>query len=171
MHLMSVGDANPRRSATLSLMHWLFRAGRVPVFLGVAGLALAGAFMSNVRDEYDARTILTARGQEVSATVTEVTEYNRSKESLAVRAALADGRLIDVDFADSNQLGAKVGQPIHVTVDPDDIRTNMPTDQLNSGQSFASGLAATSGPFALFGIGCFVFAFIRTKKAGSRADP
>lgn len=156
-------------------MHWLFRAGRrrwlVPVFLGVGGLVLAGAFTSNVIDGYDARAILRARGQQVTATVTEVTEYNRSKESLAVRATLPDGRLIDVDFAESNQLGAKVGQPVQVTIDPNDIRTCMPTDQLNNGQSFASGLAATSGPFALFAIGCFVFAYIRTKQAARRSDP
>lgn len=142
----------------------------VPVFLAVAALALAGAFLSNVIDEYDARAILSARGQQVTATVSEVTEYNRSKESLAVRAILPDGRLMDVDFAESNQLGAKVGQPVRVTIDPNDIRTSMPTDQLNNGQSFTSGLAATSGPFALFAIGCFVFAVIRDNEAIRRTE-
>ncbi|WP_132189207.1 MULTISPECIES: hypothetical protein [Kribbella] len=99
-----------------------------------------------------------------------MTEYNRSKQSLGVRAALPDGRLIDVDFAESSQLGATVGQPIQVTIDPRDIRTSMPTDQLNNGQSFATGLAALSGPPALFAIGCFVFAFIRAKETARRTD-
>ncbi|GAB2648179.1 hypothetical protein GCM10009743_24600 [Kribbella swartbergensis] len=139
-----------------------------PVFLGVAAVALAGGFMVNVIDEYDARSILRARGQPVTATVTEVTAYSRSKQSLAVRAALPDGRLVDVDFAESNQLGATVGQPVQVTIDPRDIRTSMPTDQLNNGQSFATGLAAASGPWAVFAIGCFVFAFIRAKEAARR---
>ena len=80
-------------------------------------------------EEYDARSILRAKGQQVTATVTEVTEYNRSSESLGVRAALPDGRLIDVDFAESNQLGAEVGQLVQVTIDPRDVRTSMPTDQ------------------------------------------
>ncbi|WP_329000875.1 hypothetical protein OHA18_41400 [Kribbella sp. NBC_00709] len=111
-------------------MHRLFRGERrgwlVPAFLGVAGLVLAGVFMSNVIDEYDARAILRARGQQVTATVTEVTEYSRSNESLEVRATLPDGQLVDVDFAESNQLGAKVGQLVQVTIDPNDIRTSMP---------------------------------------------
>jgi hypothetical protein len=126
--------------------------------------------MLNVVDEYDARSILRARGQHVTATVTEVIEYNRSNESLEVRAALPDGRLVDVDFAESNQLGAKVGQPVRLTIDPGDLLVSMPTDQLNNGQSFASSLAANSGPLALLGIGCFVFAFIRARERSRRAD-
>jgi hypothetical protein len=55
--------------------------------------------MLDVRDEYDARSILTATGQQVTATETEVAEYNQSNESPAVRAALPEGRLIAVDFA------------------------------------------------------------------------
>jgi hypothetical protein len=141
-----------------------------PVFLGVAALALAGAFMINVVDEYDDRSILRAKGLQVTATVTEVIEYNRSNKSLEVRAALPDGRLVDVDFAESNQLGAKVGQPVQVTINPGDLLVSMPTDQLNNGQSFASSLAATSGPFALFAIGCFVFAFIRARDGSRHAD-
>jgi hypothetical protein len=159
---------------TLGLMNWLLRVPRLrwlrPVVLGVAALLLAGAFMLNVVDEYDDRSILRARGERVTATVTEVIEYNRSNESLEVRAALTDGRLVDVDFAESDQLGARVGQLIQVTIDPTDAYLRMPTDQLNNGQSFASKLVATSGPFALFALGCFVFAFIRTREEARHTD-
>jgi hypothetical protein len=149
-------------------MNWLLRVLRLrslgPVILGVVALALAGAFMITVVDEYGDRSILRARGERVTATVTEVIEYNRSNESLEVRAALTDGRLVDVDFAESDQLGASVGQFIQVTIDPTDASLSMPTDQLNNGQSFAYKLVATSGPFALFALGCFVFAFIRARE-------
>ncbi|MFI5712684.1 hypothetical protein [Kribbella sp. NPDC051620] len=155
-------------------MNWLLRARRsrwlVPVFLGVAALALAGGLMATVVDEYDVRAILKNSGQQATVTVTEVTAYSRTKESLAVRAALPDGRLVDVDFADSNQLGATVGEPVQVTIDPNDISISIPTDQLNNGQSFASGLVATSGLPVLFAVGCFVFAFIRAKEAAHRTD-
>jgi hypothetical protein len=46
----------------------------------------------------------------------------------------------------------------------------MPTDQLDEGQPFAAALAATSGPFAFFAIGCFVFAFVRANEAARRTD-
>ncbi|WP_132291306.1 hypothetical protein [Kribbella sp. VKM Ac-2568] len=154
-------------------MNWSLRVPRrrwmVPVFLGVAALTLACAFMINVVDEYSDRSVLRARGQQITATVTEVLEYNRSNESLEVRVALPDGRLVDVDFAASNQLGTQVGQPVQVTIDPGDLLASMPTDQLNNGQSFASNLAVNSGPFALFAIGCFVFTFIRARES-SRHD-
>jgi hypothetical protein len=139
------------------------------VVLGFAALALAGWLTLDVVDEYDDRAILRARGIQVTATVTEVIETNRSNESLEVRAALPDGRSVDVDFAESNQLGAKRGQPIQVTVDPGDLLVSMPTDQLNNGRSFANSLAATSGPFAIFAIGCFVFTFIRAREESHRA--
>ena len=149
-------------------MKWSLRVPQqgwlVPVILGIGGLALSVAFMINVVEEYDGRSILRARGQQVTATVTAVTETNRSNESLEVRAALADGRPVDVDLVESNQFGAKVGQPIQITIDPADVRLSVPTDLLNNEQSFASKLAATTGPTVLFAIGCFIFALIKTRE-------
>lgn len=155
-------------------MKWSLRVPQqgwlVPVILGIGGLALSVAFMINVVEEYDGRSILRARGQQVTATVTAVTETNRSNESLEVRAALADGRPVDVDLVESNQFGAKVGQPIQITIDPADVRLSVPTDLLNNEQSFASKLAATTGPTVVFAIGCFILALIKPAKSPRRAD-
>jgi hypothetical protein len=153
-------------------MNGLLRLARtewvLPVVFGVLCLAFAGLVSRDVVGEYADRSILGERGQHVAATVAEVVERSRTDDALVVRAALPDGRTLKVYLADSDEFGAEKGRVVHVVVDPQDLKRNMPEDYFDNGKSFLAALTEMIGPIVLFAIGWFVLAIVAARRARSK---
>jgi hypothetical protein len=153
-------------------MNGLLRLARTvwvaPLVFGVLLLAFAGYVSRGVVGEYADRSILSERGQHVTATVAQVIERSRTDEALVVRATLPDSRTLEVYLAESKELGAEERQTIYVVVDPQNLNRNMPEDYFNNGKSFPTALIETIGPIVLFAIGWFVFAIVADRRARSK---
>lgn len=158
----------------VALLDWLTRSDAkrrraiVPVLFGVVLLGLAGYLVTDVSKEYDDRAILHARGEGVVVSVTEVLDRSRTNDALYVRGKLPDGRIVEVDLADSDQLGAEAGAAVRVTVDPTDLSRNMPTDLFAREDPFMVAVIKYVGPIVLFAVGWFTFGAVIAHNASRR---